>query len=117
MGIFDLFGKDPRNIGTRQDFVEQHSHVSGLGNKNDSDAKKGPVAVFVPSSYSEVERIIDTLKLGKTAVVHLNELKSDTALRILDMLSGAIYALGGGVYEMEKNIFMFSPQGVEMHEK
>ncbi len=42
------------------------------------------------------------------------ELKAETAIRVLDMLSGAIYALDGGVYEMEQNIFMFAPNGVEM---
>lgn len=77
---------------------------------------RNPVSVFMPSSYDEVEKIIDALKANKTAVVHLTELKTETALRILDMLSGAIYALGGGVYEMQKNIFMFSPCGVEVHE-
>ena len=48
-------------------------------------------------------------------VVDFKELKTDTAIRVLDMLCGAIYALDGGVYEMEKNIFMFSPNGVEMN--
>ena len=38
-----------------------------------------------------------------------------TAIRILDMLSGAVFALDGGVYEMEKNIFMFSPSGIEVN--
>ena len=52
--------------------------------------------------------------MGKTAIVHLTDLKAETSIRILDMLSGAIYAIGGGVYEMEKNIFMFSPTGVEV---
>ncbi len=115
MGIFDLFGKDPRNGGARQEFAGHYS-PSAHAQENGGE-KKSPVSVFVPSSYDEVEHIIDALKKGKTAVVHLNELKPDTALRILDMLSGAIYALNGGVYEMEKNIFMFSPQGVEMHER
>ena len=72
------------------------------------------MAVFSPSAFSDVESIIDAMKLGKNAVVHLTELKTETAIRVLDMLSGAIYALGGGVYEMSKNVFMFSPSGVEV---
>ena len=54
------------------------------------------------------------LRLRITAVVHLTNLKPETQIRVLDMLSGAIFALNGGVYEMGKNIFMFSPSGVEM---
>ena len=113
MGVFDLFGRDPKTKSNRFDFQDSQSFASA----NSQPDRKSPVSVFVPSSYEEVEKIIDSLKSGKTAVVHLTELKTETAIRILDMLSGAIYALGGGVYEMEKNIFMFAPTGVEVHEK
>ena len=54
------------------------------------------------------------MKEGKNTVVHLNKLKKETAVRVLDLLSGAIYALGGGIYEMEKEVFMFSPSGLEI---
>ena len=91
MGVFDLFGKEPKNKPIT-----------------------GPVGVFSPSSYEEVAKIIDTLRDGKNAIVHLDKLKQETVISILNMLSGAIYALGGGMYEMEKNIYMFSPTGVEV---
>lgn len=118
MGVFDLFGRDPKN----KNETESGFYPGERGLKRNPSAfgtedkeQKNPVSVFIPTSYEEVEKIIDTLKNKKTAVVHLTNLKTETALRILDMLSGAIYALGGGVYEMEKNIFMFSPEGVEVH--
>ena len=105
MSIFDLFGREPRTKNGRP-------ATSNLSTElND---KTGPVAVFSPSAFSDVENIIDAMKMGKNAVVHLTELKTETAIRVLDMLSGAIYALGGGVYEMSKNVFMFSPSGVEV---
>ena len=109
MSIFDLFGKDSRTKKDRTAlFAEQAAETQN------KVSERGPVTVFNPSSYADVETIIDSLKSGKTAVVHLTVLKPETAIRIIDMLSGAVYALGGGVYEMEKNIFMFSPSGVEM---
>ena len=109
MGLFDLFGKDPK---TKNQRVERANLESVYGAQQDTAA---PVSVFSPTAYSDVEIIIDALKAGKNAVVHLTELKTDTAIRVLDMLSGAIYALGGGVYEMGKNIFRFSPAGVEVN--
>ena len=105
MGVFDLFGREPKTKNDRSNIGDISTVV------ND---KTGPVAVFSPSAFSDVESIIDAMKLGKNAVVHLTELKTETAIRVLDMLSGAIYALGGGVYEMSKNVFMFSPSGVEV---
>ena len=106
MGVFDLFGRAPK---TKENERRYATATNGYGT-----GKGGPVSVFDPKSYEDVEKMIDALKEGKNAVVHLEKLKKETALRILDMLSGAIYALGGGVYEMEENIFMFSPSGVEI---
>ena len=60
MGIFDLFGKDPRNGGARQEFAGHYS-PSAHAQENGGE-KKSPVSVFVPSSYDEVEHIIDALK-------------------------------------------------------
>ena len=110
MGMFDLFGKDPKTRNTRSVRTEFNDKFTHTDNQS-----KGPVSVFSPTSYEDVETIIDAIKSGKNAVVHLTELKAETAIRVLDMLSGAIYALNGGVYEMGKNIFMFSPSGVEVY--
>ena len=109
MGIFDLFGRDTKSTNDRTKLSDT-SYNYGI----EVNDKKGPVAVFKPTAFDDVELIIDAIRSGKNAVVHLEELKNETAIRVLDMLSGAIYALGGGVYEMCKNIFMFSPTGVEM---
>ncbi len=109
MGVFNLFGRgDKSRTGAR---VSDFELPNG---ENDTVARKNPITVFKPTSFNDVESIIDCVKLGKSAVVHLTAVKTETAIRVLDMLSGAIYALNGGVYEMEKNIFMFSPQGVEI---
>ncbi|MBQ7235781.1 MAG: cell division protein SepF [Clostridia bacterium] len=110
MGIFDLFGKDPKTKTDRVARSEFDERISMEG------AKNAPVSVFSPTAYQDVETIIDAIKAGKNTVVHLTELKTETARRVLDMLSGAIYALGGGVYEMGKNVFMFSPAGVEVND-
>ncbi|MBQ9514377.1 MAG: cell division protein SepF [Clostridia bacterium] len=108
MGLFDFFErKEKRNAIPETDIfdnTEEQLHTN----------KTNPVSVFKPQKYSDVELIIDALKEGKNAVVHLNGLKHETAQRIIDMLSGALYALGGGIYELEQgtNIFMLSPAGV-----
>ena len=108
MGLFDLFGREPK---TKNENTSRQIN-SALGSITNTE--KGPVSIFAPTAYSDVETIISSIKQGKTAIVHLTELKTETAVRVLDMLCGAIYALDGGVYEMEKNIFMFSPTGVEV---
>ena len=109
MGVFDLFGREPK---TKNERIESQPQGLGISFQN---SNKGPVSIFSPTAYSDVETIISAITAGKTAIVHLTELKTETAVRVLDMLCGAIYALDGGVYEMQKNVFMFSPTGVEVY--
>ncbi len=114
MGLFDLFGREPKQ--TRENSRMASNERQYFDNHTESERQtKGPVSVFKPTSFSDVEKIINCLKAGKTAIVHLTELKQNTSIRILDLLSGAVYALDGGVYEMQSNIFMFSPSGVELN--
>ena len=47
-------------------------------------------------------------------MVCLSNLKPETQIRVLDMLSGAVYALNGGVLEMKDYTFVFSPSGVQV---
>ncbi len=109
MSVFDFF-----NRSSRIKEEDTKDKTFGFTQTEEAPARKNPTAVYSPQSYDDVQTIIDDLKKDKTVVVHLNKLKTETAIRVLDMLSGAIYALGGGVYEMEKNIFMFSPTGLEV---
>ncbi len=108
MGVFDIFGRDNKS--------KPENRTLNLDERISNNSQtKGPVSVFKPTSFEDVEAVINALKAGKTAIVHLTEIKHDTQIRVLDMLSGAIYALNGGVYEMEKNVFMFSPSGLEIY--
>ena len=83
------------------------------GTLNDrSEEKAAPMEIFHPTSFNDVERIIDALKRGKNTIVHLENLKPATLIRVMDMLAGAVYALGGGLYEIQKKTYMFSPSGL-----
>lgn len=68
--------------------------------------------VILPRSFEDVSTVIDLLSVNKPVIVNLKELQDDTAQRVLDMLCGAVCALKGGVYELEKNIYVFSPDSI-----
>lgn len=119
MSLFNsFFGRDTKlNTNDRGSRLsERFSEEVDSQQKPFTTEKKNPIEVFYPKSFSDVENIINYLRGGKNAIVHLTEVKLETAIRILDLLSGAIYALGGGLYEIQKNVFMFSPNGVEVNQ-
>lgn len=112
MGFLDgLLGRNRREIDDKRAFENDSFYEGTSERKNEGSA---PVEVFIPTSFNDVEKIIDTMRAGNNAIVQLGNLKQTTEVRVLDMLSGAVYALGGGLYEIQKNTFMFSPNGVTL---
>ena len=74
--------------------------------------------MFAPSSYDDVEIIIDHLKNHEAVIINLKEIKNTVAQRILDFISGAIYALDGSIQPIENGLFLLTPGGVNiMHKK
>ncbi len=73
------------------------------------------VVVYSPATPEDVQTLIDYLKRREPAVVNLDGVgDSLIAQRILDFISGAIYALNGSVHRISSNIFLLSPEGVEI---
>lgn len=73
--------------------------------------------MFTPASYDDVEIIIDHLKNNEAVIINLKEIKSITGQRILDFISGAIYALDGSIQPIENGLFLLTPGGVSIMQK
>ncbi|MCL2062484.1 MAG: cell division protein SepF [Firmicutes bacterium] len=70
--------------------------------------------VYKPKNPEDVQRLIDYLKRREPAIINLDDTAEDVAQRILDFVSGATYALSGSVHRIVGNIFLLSPEGVEI---
>jgi len=67
-----------------------------------------------PRAYSESQQIVDHLKVRNTVVVNLKRVTSDQAKRIVDFLSGTIYAIGGDIQKIGGGIFLLTPNNVNI---
>lgn len=72
------------------------------------------VVVYEPKTPEDVQTLIDYLKRREPAIINLDNIDMESAQRILDFVSGAIYALNGSVHRVANNIFLLSPEGVEI---
>ncbi|MCI8778923.1 MAG: cell division protein SepF [Bacilli bacterium] len=70
-----------------------------------------------PRAYSESQQIADFLKSRNTVVVNLKRVTSDQAKRIVDFLSGTIYAIGGDLQKIGGGIFLCTPNNVNIQGK
>ena len=67
------------------------------------------VVVVQPESFEDSKEIADHLKTKKPIVVNLEKIDSDVAKRIINFLSGAVYALDGNIQKISSGIFLIVP--------
>ena len=70
-----------------------------------------------PRAYSESQQIADHLKKRNTVVVNLKRVTPEQAKRIVDFLSGTIYAINGDLQKIGGGIFLCTPNNVSVQGK
>ncbi len=70
------------------------------------------VVLYSPKSFQDVQTLIDFLKASEPSVIDLGGVRDSSAQRILDFLSGAIYAINGSIHRISGTIFILTPSGV-----
>ena len=68
-------------------------------------------------AYSESQQIADYLKNRSAVVVNLKRVTPDQAKRIVDFLSGTLYAIGGDLQKLGGGIFLCTPNNINVEGK
>lgn len=76
--------------------------------------KTSKLVLFEPFSFSEAQDIGDCLKNKRAAVVNLQRIDRVQGKRVIDFLSGAIFALNGDIKQIGTDIFLCTPDNVEI---
>lgn len=79
-----------------------------------STSAVGKMILLEPRAYSESQQIADHLKNGNTVVVNMKRVTADQAKRIVDFLSGTVYALSGDLQKIGAGIFLCTPKEVDV---
>ena len=126
MGIVDGFW---RLIGVEQE-TEQVSEKTGVYSA--SAMKETPTAsannnvvsihtnktvkvhVSEPKRFEDAKELADQLKNRKQVIVNLENTPGEVSQRIIDFLSGTVYALDGKTHQVNRDIFVFAPSNVEI---
>ncbi len=83
----------------------------------ESDKSGNKMVLLEPRAYSESQQIADHLKNRNSVVVNLKRVTSDQAKRIIDFLSGCIYAIGGTMQKIGVGIYLCTPKNVNVQGK
>ncbi len=72
------------------------------------------VVVCEPERFEEVQALADHLKNRKQVILNFENTPPEVSQRIIDFISGTVYALDGQSQQLGRNIFLFAPSNVEV---
>lgn len=83
-------------------------------NRSSDFRSRSEVFVIKPQETDEAQSVIDFLRANKTIVINIEGLDVAVAQRIIDYVGGACYAMGGSLNVVSSNIFIATPQDIEV---
>ena len=80
------------------------------------NAQGQPVKMVIsqPTTFEQSEEICSLLKEKKSVIVNLEYVNKDVARRIVDFISGGVYALDGHIQKISNSIFLIAPMNYEI---
>lgn len=100
---------DPK---TSSIFEKPHSARTSEAVKKFGTNKDSQLVLFEPRAYKETQDIAAFLKQKKAAVVNLHRLQKEQAKRVIDFLSGVIFAIDGDIQPIGPKIFLCTPKNI-----
>ena len=110
-------------FGNKEEEIEEEDNDMYTGKKSSKDALRevggdgNKMILFEPRAYSESQQIADYLKSSNAVIVNLKRVTPDQAKRIVDFLSGTIYAISGDLQKLGGGIFLCTPNSVNVEGK
>ena len=132
--VWDLFGMDSaepeeyedENVYDYTDEEEEVEDRKLFGRKNSNSNKvvsmpqsqvQGQAIKMVisqPTTFEQSDEICSFLKEKKSVIVNLEYVNKDVARRIVDFISGGVYALDGHIQKISNSIFLIAPMNYEI---
>ncbi|GEL66079.1 cell division protein SepF [Marinilactibacillus psychrotolerans] len=76
--------------------------------------KKPRINVLEPRTYSEVQGVADILLNNQSVILNFRRMEKDQAKKVIDFLMGTTYAIKGDIERIGEEIFVCTPQSVEL---
>ena len=97
-------------------YDEDETEAAGDGKRNKvvkiHTTAQLKLVVMQPENFEDARDIANHLKSKKPVVMNLESVDREVARRIVDFLSGAVYALDGNIQKVSNGIFLIAPYNV-----
>ena len=83
-------------------------------NMNSSVTNKQEVVLFRPNSFNDTSKAADDLRNRRAVIVNMENVDKAMARRVVDFLSGCVYALDGDVKKIAQSAYLFCPHNMDI---
>ncbi len=110
----DVYGYEDK--GTNYDEEEEKGFFGKRGKIVPLNGQNQSVKMVIsqPTTFEQSEEICSLLKEKKSVIVNLEYVNKDVARRIVDFISGGVYALDGHIQKISNSIFLIAPMNYEI---
>ena len=124
--VWNLFGMDQAEDEEENDDVYEYDYdeepeeeKKGFIKKNNKvvampQSQSIRMVISQPTSFEQSEEICGFLKEKKSVIVNLEYVNKDVARRIVDFISGGVYALDAHIQKVSNSIFLIAPINYEI---
>ena len=109
--IYDYENEEEEEIEDRKLFGRRNNKVVSMP-QSQSQAIK--MVISQPTTFEQSDEICGFLKEKKSVIVNLEYVNKDVARRIVDFISGGVYALDGYIQKVSNSIFLVAPSNYEI---
>lgn len=97
---------------TNQNIKQKHNqNVVNLTSMQQPTSK---VVLCEPRTYNEAQEIADNIVNRRAVVINLQRVDNTQAKRIVDFLSGTVYAVNGDIQKLGAETFLCTPDNVDV---
>ncbi len=115
---FDKLKKMLGDEDDREETIDEEVYYTvDEGKEKQQKEVTNQMILIEPRAYSESQTIADHLKAKNTVVVNLKRVTEAQAKRIIDFLTGTLYAIGGDLQKVGPGIYLCAPKNVTVQGK
>ena len=109
--IYDYETEEDYEIEDRKLFGKRNNKVVNMPQAQGQAIK---MVISQPTTFEQSDEICGFLKEKKSVIVNLEYVNKDVARRIVDFISGGVYALDGYIQKVSNSIFLVAPSNYEI---
>ncbi|MGR3741964.1 cell division protein SepF [Companilactobacillus sp. DQM5] len=118
--LSNFFGmNEEENYGTNDEMMnEEYTDDKVVQMSSAVNSKKtSKIVISQPVAYSDTKDIATMLLSNKAVIVNFSKIDDSQAKRIVDFLTGTLFAIDGEIKNVGEKIFLCTPQKFEVDSK